>query len=238
MTVKYDRKNIEDVRLRIPNYTKIRNLKQYASLSDDEFNEIWEKKITGVEQNSEFESRIRRKMDEFAKDYDLDDLKINDRLVLRALVQAIISLEDFENHLYNFRVNGIDEADVIKLDKITNLMSGLRDSISKMQNDLKITRRIRKGDREESTLAFLENLKLKAKEFYESRMSYIWCPKCRMLLCTAWLLYPEEAGNVFSLVCRRPLQNGEICGEKIKITSKELMSKRGINIDDVPDYFK
>jgi hypothetical protein len=118
-------------------------------------------------------------------------------------------------------------------------MSKLRGDISDMQNDLKITRRIRKGDQEETVISELERLKQKASEFYEQRMFYVWCPKCNMLLFTGWFLYPDEKMNKLTLVCNRPLdEEGNICGHKFTVTSKELLDKRGVNKDDIPESMK
>jgi hypothetical protein len=51
----------------------------------------------------------------------------------------------------------------------------LRKDISNMQNDLDITRKVRKGDENVNVLSELERLKLKAKEFIEAKLFYVWC---------------------------------------------------------------
>jgi hypothetical protein len=224
---------------RQPSMSKIRfrNLKQYKDLSDDEFDDIWEQKTTGIESIKEFENRIQKKIDEFSKDYDLDDLKINDMMSLRALAQAYITLDDLENYSYEFRKGGIDPSRVMEMEKVNNVMSGIKRDISNLQGDLKISRKLRKGDKEESLVNYLEDLKIKAKTFYQEKMTYIFCPKCKMLLFTGWFHFPEKENHV-TLVCNRKLQDGSFCGEKVKITSKELMEKHGVNIDNIPDFCK
>jgi len=215
-----------------------RNLTQYRNLSDEEFEELWSKKIIGIEVNKEFEARIARKIDEFSNDYDIDDLKANDKLVLRALAQSYIQLEDLENYAYTKRLGGIENDEIVMMEKMANVMSTLRRDISKMQDDLKITRRIRKGDKEESVVNYIENLKKKAKEFYQNSMFYIWCPKCKMLLATVWFHYPEEKGNKVHLICNRDLGDGEKCKEKLIVSSKELLENRGVSTTDVPEFFR
>lgn len=217
---------------------QIRGLQQYKSLTDDEFEELWARKITGTAVNQEFEGRIKRKIDEFSQDYDIDDLKVNDKLVLRALAQSYIQLEDLENYAYTKRLEGIQDSEILTMEKMSNIMSSLRRDISKMQDDLKITRRIRKGDKEESVVKYIEDLKRKAKEFYESKMSYIWCPKCKMLLGTLWTHYPEEKGNRIQLICGREHPDGTKCNTKVQISTKELLDNYGVNISDVPDFFR
>jgi hypothetical protein len=158
-------------------------------------------------------------------------LKSNDKLVLRALAQAYITLEDLEKYSYIHRLDGLsDSSSVFELEKLNNVMSGLRKDISSMQGDLKITRKVRKGDKEESVINYIENLKAKAKQFYKEKMFYIFCDKCSMLIATVWFLWPEEF-NKMAFHCKR-------CGEKVTVHSSELLEKKGVNIDDVPESFK
>lgn len=222
----------------LPSRERLRVLKQYKDLSEEEFNEIIDKKLTGYYAGKEFEDRIKRWIDKFAEDYDLSDLKANDKLVLRALAQAHINLEDLENFSFNLRAGGIQDMDITKLERMNNMMSVLRKDISSMQTDLKITRKIRKGDKEESVISTIENLQKAAKEFYQNRMFYVWCDKCNMLLFTGWFLYPDEHTNKLQLVCKHRLETGELCNNKITLNSKQLLDKRGTNKEDVPEFFK
>jgi len=132
---------------------------------------------------------------------------------------------------------GVNDSNILVFEKLNNVMSKLRQDISKMQDDLKITRRIRKGDQEESILAYINGLKVKARKFYENRADYIFCPKCNMLIASVWTLYPQ-AKNVFTLTCQRTLENDTLCGEVLKISSKDLKSKRGFSTDNIPDGMK
>jgi hypothetical protein len=214
---------------RTPSFSKnrFRNLRQYKDLTDEEFEERMAQKQIDAEPSKDFEDRIKKKLSTFEEDYDLSDLKINDREILRALIQALISLEDYEQVMYKLKKEVTIE-NLTLIDKVSKTMSDLRSDISKMQDDLKITRRTRKSDQEASVIAYIDSLKLKAKEYYESKMSYIFCPDCKMLLGTIWTLYPEE-NNKIELTCHRELQDGSICNCKVKITTKELLSKKGTN---------
>lgn len=214
-------------------YSRMRGLTQYKDLSDDEFQKIVEEKSQKFNTTEEFEKRISKKLTEFEEDYDLSDMKINDKDSLRALIQAHISLEDYEQVLFNMRNSGgITEASLYTTEKLQKVMSDLRADISKLQNDLNITRKIRKSDQDVSVLAFITNLKEKAKKHYESKMSYIFCPKCNLLLGTIWTLYPEE-NNKISLTCNRTLDDGSKCGNVVTITTKELWVNRGTNNKDI-----
>jgi hypothetical protein len=230
------KKEVKDKRIMNP--ASLRNLPQYKSLSDEEFAERYAKNISGISNIKAFEERVQKKIAEFESEYDTSDMKINDRMILRQLAQAAIAIEDYENFTFNLRTEGISNETIILFDKIQKIMSDLRKDISAMQDDLKITRKIRKGEKEESVVQYIETLKIKAKKFYENKHQYIFCPKCNMLLGTIWFLYPNDSKNKIQLRCNRKLQSGEICGTIVSVTSKELLEKRGVNIDNVPEYFK
>ena len=217
----------EEIKAKQGKIKRQRNLPQYKNLSEDEFQAKMAQKALGIDVSAEFEKRIAKKYAEFDNDYDLSDLKINDREALRALIQAVITLEDYEQYLFKLRSAGITQDTLFTTEKLHKAMSDLRADISKLQGDLNITRKVRKSDQDVSVLAFIDGLKDKAKRFYESKMSYVFCPKCHMLLGTFWVQYPELERNKIALVCGRHLENGEICGEKIIIGTDELLKNRG-----------
>ena len=95
--------------------SRMRNLKQFKELSDEEFDSKFEdmvganteKQILPIRTTEEMEELVDEKLSEFADDYDLSDMKINDRLVLRNLIRSIISLEDFEDVYEGIRTKAI-----------------------------------------------------------------------------------------------------------------------------------
>lgn len=212
--------------------SQIRNLAQYRDLSDTEFEEVWTKELLDSQPSADFEQRIKDKLDEFEEDYDLSDLKINDRATLRGLIQAFITLEDYEQAIFKLRSDEVTQSSLYTIEKLSKIVSDLRSDISKLQDDLNIKRKARKNDREASVISEIEELKLKAKKFHEAKSAYIFCPKCNLLLSTWWLLYPHE-NNSITLTCHRKLENGEECGEKIKVTSKELYEAKLTNKEEI-----
>ena len=232
-------------RKRASSYSKkrLKNLPQYKDMPEEELDAIIESKLLNITKREDFEERIEDQLSKFGEDYDLDDLKANDMLTLRALAQAYIKLEDFENYDYALRTDEeLKLDDMLDMDKLNNIMSKLRGDISKMQDDLQITKKARKGDTDATVLSELERLKKAASAFYEERMFYVWCSKCKMLLFTGWFLYPEEKANKITLKCNRKITISDdefrICGNKVTITSKELLEKRGVNIDEIPEALK
>jgi len=229
----YENSEDKQVKAKKGKLARLKGLKQYRGLSSEEFDKVMAQKALGIDISEEFEKRIANKMQEFDNDYDLSDLKINDKDILRALIQAQITLEDYEQFQFKVRSAGISEANVMANEKLQRAMSDLRDDISKLQNDLNITRKIRKSDQDVSVLTYIDGLKEKAKKFYASKMSYIFCPKCNMLLATVWTLYPENERNKIALICERILDDGSKCGEKIIIGTRELSEKRGTNKKEI-----
>lgn len=215
------------------NRNKLRNLAQYKNMEDEEFDKLMSEKEYGVEVSADFEKRISEKLSKFEEDYDISDMKINDMEALRGLMQAIISLEDYEQTLFKVRASGITAENIVMIDRIQKVMADLRKSISDYQNDLNITRRVRKSDQETSVIAYIESLKDKAKRFYESRMSYVFCPKCNTLLATIWTLYPNNDKNKLQFTCQREMPDGSICNEKVLVTTKELIDNRGTNNKEI-----
>jgi len=225
-------------RIGIPNKNSLRNLAQYSHLSDSEFDEMWERKTQNREVNESFESRIESKINEFAVDYALEDLHSNDLMTLRALAQAIMTLEDYELESYNLRTSeGVMMDNIALLDKMTKAMSDLRGDISRLQGDLGITRKVRKSDKESSVIATIEALKIKAKLFYDQKMVYIFCPKCHMLLSTIWTLYSDSEKNKITLVCERPLPDGKQCNNKFTVVIKDFV-RDGANKESIPESMK
>lgn len=206
-------------------YKKLRNLVQYKDMTDEEFEEAMDIRSISSSNNTELEQRIKVKIDEFSRDYDIDDLKINDKLTLRALAQALITLDDLNDFYYNLRtVDGITYDNLTMMKNIHSQMNDLLSSISKLQDDLSITRRVRKGDTESSVISYIENLKQKAKEFYKQRMIYIFCGTCNRLLSTVWLLYTEEEDNILKLKCNAKDAAGNYCNTVTTVRLADLVT--------------
>jgi hypothetical protein len=215
----------------------IRNLIQYKDLSDEEFDKYYEDVLLGdLKDERELEERIQERIKELGEDYDIDDLKYNDRIQLRDLVIAMITNDDLSHTLYKETMSGnTDPQSIALIDKLHRAISTTRSDISKIQDDLKLSRKIRQSDKEESVSDYIQNLIKKAKHRYEETLTYIYCPKCRMLVCNIWFQYPENE-NTVELTCGRNMgdeDNPKICGHKFKVNSKELMKNRGHSIKGV-----
>ena len=212
------------------NPRSLRNLPQYRDMTDDEFADAIEQKEFSKEDSSEdFKVRVQEKITDISKDYDLSDMKSNDILMLESLAKSMIALDDLEEIAYEER-KAVSYENLGKLDKVQRMVSDLIADISRQQTDLKISRKIRKGDDREDVIQKIQSLKEKANLFYKQKMAYIICPKCDMLLATIWVQYPE-VDNKLTFRCNRRTggRNAEVlCKHKFSIDTKELWEQKAV----------
>ncbi len=215
---------------------RTKNLRQYKDMDEEAYDRAYEELLQARESDISFEKRIEAKLASFEEDYDISDMKFNDKEVLRSMIQATISLEDLEQLSFRLRIQAVDSEDaIVKLDRLARMRSFLINDISKMQDDLNITRKIRKGEREESVLAYIDNLHKKTKEFTNAKFGRVYCPRCKMLIGSVWALYPQ-GNNKFTFQCKRIQEDGSECDTKVTISYEELIEKGMKNIDGVPNF--
>lgn len=221
---------------RFVNPRSIRNLPQYKGMSDDEFNDIMARRELSLAPVAEYEKRIESKMNQFEQDYDLSEMLINDKLTLRHLCKALIQLEDYETMGYKLSQNGdsiIDPDVIMTVEKLNNIMSKLRQDISKLQEDLKIRRKERRSEEQANQIQKQEELEKKAKAFYEQKMIYIICPKCKQLLGTVWVKNIKSKQNRIQLYCNKDI-DGSSCNTQVDVDLYKLYEeKKGCNIQGV-----
>lgn len=134
---------------------------------------------------------------DFEQEYDTDDLAVNDRVMLDELSTAMAQLELLNNELNIL----LEESpiDTRRVSEINKVISGIRTDVSRIQDDLRITRKTRK-EKSDSVPEFIRDLKARASRFLEERMSYIYCPNCKTLVATLWLLDYSKP-NKFLFTC-------------------------------------
>ena len=213
-------------RLTSQSRNQLRNLKQYSDLTDDEFEAIFETiEDSGIDEEA-LEEDVAERLAGFDSDYDLSDMKVNDRVILRNLILSMIALEDLEKQSVKLRKN-LTDINILLFDRTSGVMSKLRHDISDMQNDLKLTRKIRKDSQEENFMTWLENTKEKAAKFYKRKHLYIFCPKCKRLLYTVWMLYPDSKPTL-KAVC------GNVeCKNEFDVNLSSLYETDNKNLDDM-----
>jgi hypothetical protein len=212
------------------NPKSLRNLPQYRDMSEEEFTDAIENKEFSEDFSEEFKRRTEEKKEELSRDYDLSDMKSNDLLMLEALAQSMVALDDFEAEAYAKRKN-ISYDNISIIDKMQKIVSDLRSDISRQQTDLKMSRKIRKGDDREDVIQKVATLTEKANQFYKEKMAYVICPNCDMLLATIWVQYPE-VDNELNFTCNRRKGGREpevLCNHKFTVTSTELWANKQVS---------
>jgi hypothetical protein len=197
-------------------------LKQYQGLSEEEVIERY------LDSKSEDFDRVEALKDKMAEDYDLTDLNANDKASLDDLCGLYIRVEDMDK-LISAEMKK-DEPDMYNIQNMSKTVSQWRDSISRIQVDLNITRKARKGDNETSVVAEFNSVKERAAKMLDERLSYIYCEKCNMLLSTSWFLYPDDSNSI-TVTCGRET-NGKKCGYRTTVSSKFLKEHKNINLVD------
>ncbi len=215
----------------------LRNIPAYKDLSEEELTKVYKDKYDNILKQQSNTKEVEEILNEYKNTYDLEDLKPNDLASLYSLIQATILLKRYEDKMHEMSEE-VSYENIAVVEKLGKVCSDLRGDISKLQDDLKISRKVRKNDKEESVLNFVETLKDKAKKFYQAKTQLVFCPKCGMLLANVWWLYPNSKSNRIMLRCQREMPDGSTCGELVSLTAKELTDMGGNNKPDIPDSLK
>jgi hypothetical protein len=101
-----------------------------------------------------------------------------------------------------------------------------------------MSRKARRSDKEEDMVSLVQDMKIKAKKFYEQRMMLIFCPKCDTLISTMWFLYPNFKSNEIKLKCHKDLGDGLVCDGEVHVTSQWLLENGMRNKKDIPESMR
>ena len=215
----------------------IRALPQNQSLTEEEFEQKFNVMLMEKAWDKDTKEKFDKILQDFEESYDLSEMLPNDRIVLSNLIQAMINLDNYDNYLRQLMKIGITDSNLQIFKEVNNICKTLRSDISSMQDDLNITRKRRKNEKEASVINFLEDLKEKARKFYAQKMQLIFCENCNSLLATVWWLYPESRKQVIRVRCERET-DGKMCGFEKSYTAKELLDMGMRNKEDIPDSLK
>lgn len=233
-------RNVGDERNRSFSKARMRNLKQYKSMSDEEFEEVYSDYMREQETDFDriFQSRVDEEYKKFEEDFDLSDLKANDLITLREFLTTAVQLEFINKDINLMLRDGITEQNSNAYNQLNRTKSDLISNLTRLQDILNITRKNRTSNKDSDTVTFIENLVVKAQEFYKQKMDWVFCPKCNTLLATIWWLYPEEKENEIILKCNRRYNDGNLCDGEVHLTSKWLLENGKTNNKEIPDRLK
>jgi len=194
---------------------QLRNLHQYRNKTEEEL-----EKIQHTIMHGDFDERMQDILASFEEDYDLSNMTANDKLALTETTRIFVLLSDMEAALKRELNEG--ETDWTRFEKINKIAASLRGDVSKLQQDLNITRKSRESSEGQSVTDFIIDLKTRAKSFLADRLCEVYCPKCGMLLSKVWFLY-KETDNKLELICGR-----ESCGHKFSVTNADFTNNKNL----------
>lgn len=145
----------------------------------------------------DFNRRVKQIRASFDEEYETEDIAANDKFMLDELATAMAQLEMLNAELQEALTE--TPMDTHKISDLNRIISGIRSDISKIQDDLKITRKTRK-EKTDSIPDYIQDLKRRAAKFMHERMLQIYCPRCHSLIATIWLLDFKSA-NKFAFTC-------------------------------------
>ena len=215
-------------------YARYRGLSQYRDMTEDDFlramQELYERNVLIENETKfqlEYEQKIQDFLDKLARDYDLSDMNENDRVALRHMAQLSLSIETLERKMSLALAAG--ELDVNQIQKLTNALDTMRNSLMKVQSELNISRKERLGGAKETVDKRFQDILRRAKKLYDLRTAKIFCPKCRMLLATVWV-QDWNIDNTCTFTCPRPE-----CKHQFTVSTKYLRTHGMKNVEDMVD---
>lgn len=170
--------------------------------------------------------RVEEVLHSFYVDYDLADLNSNDQYQLIELATAIAQSETL-NEQWDNLVG--EEFNPQELKDLQIILSRTRKDIISLQKDLEIARKDRQST-ETSPVEFIMGLKQRALSFLEERLSYVYCPKCKVLVSTLWLA-DYDKGSKFQFICNQ-------CENKFIVNDFDLGRRTNMESKIVPTRLK
>ena len=164
-------------------------------------------------EQSALQEEVEQELLKLGKDYDLTDMNSNDLTVLRNMAILMVRLTRSEEILEErIREEAIASTEAQREEQ---RLSTMRSDILKLQDSLGIGRSKRKSSTEQDPRVLFQDIRQRALEFLNERLCWVYCPECKMMICSVNFLYPEN-NNTLHFECGR-------CKHTFKITSRELL---------------
>ena len=165
------------------------------------------------------QAEVAEELKRLGNDYDTTDMNRNDLTILQRMATVLVRLTSSEAVLEQVIRSG--DISISEAQREEQRLSTMRTDLLKLQDSLGIARSKRKSSIEEDPRLLFQDIKQRAAKFFEDRLSWILCPKCKTLICSVNFLYPDEA-NKLTLVCGK-------CGETFTLSSKDILKTESKN---------
>lgn len=159
-----------------------------------------------------FEERLKQKMEEYAKVYDIGALNdANDKTTLLMLVQTEIMVEGLQEKIQTIIAEDpVGQATDLK--KLADLLRDATETITKLQRTLAIDRKSRKEEETGSVADYIKSIQSIAHDFIEKRIIKVYCQECKVMV---GRFHPVHEHTAYSLQfeCSQ-------CGTMVKTSRK------------------
>jgi len=201
---------------------RLRNLRPYKDLSDEEISQAYTQKrnldiIKGeadseAENSSEdaaYERRFNQKMELFKAQFAVDMNDSNDAMSLVMLARHSLQSEDLDKQITaEMRRKG----DSRNLKNLGDVQRSLVTSIKELQDSLGISRKTRKEEQTDDIPRWISETRQKALDFWQRKTIPILCESCQIELARFWLNFADSANKIEAqLECPQ-------CKEKVVFT--------------------
>lgn len=207
----------EDIVISEIKMKRLRNLKMFKDKTDEEIYEFYrnrEPKATppevplevelSISTDEEYEKRYRNKLRTLQSEY--GDMNESDKELLRTLARLAVQLEISNKQI--IRMQQDDDIDTRNLKNLGDYQRQLVQSLNDLQDKLGIARKQRKETKVDDVAIFMQDLKVRAKTFFDKKTIQIRCEKDGIELMRYWLNFPDQAELIhFEGTCWK-------CGEK------------------------
>lgn len=206
----------EDIQISEVKMKRLRNLKMFKGKSDEEIYEFYrnrepkatlpqipEDELIIPDDKASYERKFQKKVKTLKDEY--GDLNESDMELIRTLARLSVQLELSDKMIIDMQQ---DDVDTRNLKNLGDYQRQLVQSINDIQEKLGIARKQRKEKQVDDVAIFMQDLKSRAKTFFDKKTIVIRCEKDQVELARYWLNFPDYADLVhFEGKCWK-------CGEK------------------------
>jgi hypothetical protein len=208
--------------------TKIKNLKMFKNMSDDEIQEYFKNRTPKTPlkpperpalpedpevaaqleyDRAEYERKYKSYLQRYRREYDADMNDANDVQALEALVRFVIQVEVIDESIRKLQTS--KDVDSRTLKNLGDFQRSVQMSINELQDRLGISRKSRKDRQADDFPAYVKQIQEKAVTFWKRQTKPVTCQKCQIELARFWLNFPDNVDVAhFEIVCEK-------CREKV-----------------------
>lgn len=185
---------------------RLRNLKMFKGKTDEEIYEFYrnrDPKPAPVERpeipadiplnlDDDYERRYRAKLKSLLNEY--GDLNESDKELVRTLSRLAVQLEISNKQIISMQQE--DEIDTRNIKNLGDYQRQLVQSMNDLQDKLGIARKQRKDKSVDDVAIFMQDLKTRAKTFFDKKTIIIRCENDGIELARYWVNFPENVSRV------------------------------------------